>query len=463
MPAESGDWNAVTPARPVEKRMRPPVSEREPGLAARRIVVAALGDVVQRRLALDDRLDIHLSGEEASELAAQDRGLVRAIATTAMRHLGTIRKALVERLKDGLPPGAPKVEPILISAIAQILFLGVPDHAAVDTAVRLAREDAKALHFASLVNAVLRRIVREREAFLKTVNALRDDTPEWLARRWFETYGPEKAVRIAASHADELAVDLTVKDNAVGWASRLGAVLLPTGSLRLTNRDGIATLPGYLDGDWWVQDAAAAIPARLIGAKPGLRVLDLCAAPGGKTAQLASAGANVTAVDRSAQRMTRLQQNLDRLKLTAQTEVADALSFKAEPFDAVLIDAPCSSTGTIRRHPDVAWTKTLEDVLKLAALQKRILDRATTLLKPGGTLVYATCSLEREESEAQIEALLKREPRFRRVPVTADEVGGMGELIDEAGDVRTLPFQFAGENSRLSGCDGFYAARLRFD
>ena len=453
----------MIPARPPENRTRKASSDQEPGLAARRIVVAALGDVVQRRLPLDDRLDIHLSHSDASELAAQDRSLIRAIATTAMRHLGTIRKALNERLKDGLPQGAPKVEPILISAIAQILFLGVPDHAAVDTAVRLAREDAKALHFASLVNAVLRRIVRERDAFLKTVNALRDDTPEWLARRWFEAYGPEKAVRIAASHADELAVDLTVKDNAVGWASRLGAVLLQTGSLRLTNRDGIATLPGYSDGEWWVQDAAAAIPARLIGAKPGMRVLDLCAAPGGKTAQLAAAGASVTAVDRSAQRIVRLQQNLDRLRLKADVVVADALSFKAEPFDAILIDAPCSSTGTIRRHPDVAWTKTLEDVLKLASLQKRILDRSAKLLKPGGTLVYATCSLEREESEAQIEAFLKREPRFTRVPVDADEIGGMKELLTPEGDVRTLPFQFAGENSRLSGCDGFYAARLRLD
>ena len=167
----------MIPARPPENRTRKASSDQEPGLAARRIVVAALGDVVQRRLPLDDRLDIHLSHSDASELAAQDRSLIRAIATTAMRHLGTIRKALNERLKDGLPQGAPKVEPILISAIAQILFLGVPDHAAVDTAVRLAREDAKALHFASLVNAVLRRIVRERDAFLKTVNALRDDTP----------------------------------------------------------------------------------------------------------------------------------------------------------------------------------------------------------------------------------------------------------------------------------------------
>ena len=432
----------------------------EPGLATRRLVVAVLGDVVQKRLPLDERLDVHLSSSEASELAAQDRSLVRAISTIAMRRLGTIKKALAERLKNGLPPGAPKLEPILISGIAQLLFLGIPDHAAVDTAVRLAREDARCMHFASLVNAVLRKIARERDPFLKSVNALRDDTPEWLARRWFEAYGPQKAVLIAASHADELAVDLTVKDNAVGWASRLGAILLPTGSLRLTNRDGIATLPGYSDGEWWVQDAAAAIPARLINAKPGMRVLDLCAAPGGKTAQLASAGADVVAVDRSAQRMVRLKQNLERLKLKAECHVADALTFKAAPFDAVLVDAPCSSTGTIRRHPDVAWTKTQEDVLKLVQMQKKILDRAVTHLKPGGILVYSTCSLEKDESEDQIAALLARNPKLKRVPVTASELGGMAELLTENGELRALPFQFAGENSRLSGCDGFYAARL---
>ena len=433
----------------------------EPGLAARRIVAAVLGDVVQKRLPLDERLDVHLSSDDAGELAAQDRNLIRAIAITSMRRLGTIRKALRERLKNGLPPGAPKLEPILISGIAQILFLGIPDHAAVDTAVRLAREDARCMHFTSLVNAVLRKIVREREPFLKSVNALRDDTPEWLAMRWFEAYGPENAVRIAAAHGDELAVDLTVKDNAVGWASRLGAILLPTGSLRLMSRDGIATLPGYGDGEWWVQDAAAAIPARLLKPKPGMRILDLCAAPGGKTAQLAAAGANVVAVDRSAQRMTRLEQNLKRLKLTAECVIADALTYEAEPFDAILIDAPCSSTGTIRRHPDVAWTKTQEDILKLVQLQKKILDRAIKLLKPGGIVVYATCSLEKDESEKQVEAFLKRQPKFSRVPVTPDEVGGMSELITPLGELRTLPFQFSGEQSRLSGCDGFFAARLQ--
>ncbi len=442
----------------------------EPGLLSRRLAASVLADVVQRRLALDDRLDAHLSTSEAADMSAQDRSLVRAIATSAVRRLGTIKRALYERLLGGMPQGAPKLEPILISAVAQILFLGVPDHAAVDTAVSLAREDSNSMHFVPLANAVLRRIAREKETILKSVNPLRDDTPEWLAKRWFNAYGPENAVLIAASHQDELAVDLTVKSDPQDWADRLGAVLLPTGSIRLTTRDSIATLPGYEDGEWWVQDAAAAIPAKLMMASEGKRVLDLCSAPGGKTAQLASLGAHVVAMDRSDKRLVQLRNNMTRLKLEVEVIVADALVFtienEADLFDAVLIDAPCSATGTIRRHPDVAWTKTQEDILKLVALQRKMLDRAHLWLKSGGILVYSTCSLERDEGEAQIEALLKRDPRFSRVPVAADELGGMSELITEQGDVRALPFHFKsqleGENTRLSGCDGFYAARLMF-
>lgn len=443
----------------------------EPGLLSRRLAASVLADVVQRRLALDERLDAHLSSKEASDMSAQDRSLVRAIATSAVRRLGTIKRALYERLMAGMPQGAPKLEPILISAVAQILFLGVPDHAAVDTAVRLAREDANSMHFVPLANAVLRRIAREKETILKSANPLRDDTPEWLAKRWFTAYGAENATLIAASHQEELAIDLTVKSGPQEWADRLGAVLLPTGSIRLTTRDSIATLPGYEDGEWWVQDAAAAIPAKLMMASEGknikdMRVLDLCAAPGGKTAQLASLGVSVVAMDRSDKRLVQLRNNMTRLKLEVEVLVADALTFEGELFDAVLIDAPCSATGTIRRHPDVAWTKTQEDILKLVALQRKMLDRAHLWLKSGGILVYSTCSLERDESEAQIDALLKRDPRFSRMPVVTDEVGGMGELITEQGDVRALPFHFAaknqGENARLSGCDGFYAARLVF-
>jgi 16S rRNA (cytosine967-C5)-methyltransferase len=432
------------------------------GLTARRFAVAVVEDVVRRRLALDERLERLAADPAFQALAPSDRGLVRAIATAALRRLGLIRKVLAERLPKGLPPRAGQLEAILIAAAAQILVLRVPAHAAVDTAVTLAREDAHAKHFADLANAVLRRIAVEADvALAEGEDALAVDTPAWLAARWRMAYGEEAARAIAMAHRREPSIDITVKSNAAGWAERLGGVLLPTGSVRLTARTAIPQLPGFAEGEWWVQDAAAALPARLLAVQPGERVLDLCAAPGGKTAQLAAAGASVTAVDRSETRMTRLQANLGRLGLNAQTIVADAGGFQAaEPFDAILLDAPCSATGTIRRHPDVAWSKTMEDVFKLASLQARLLDHAATLLKPGGRLVYATCSLEREEGESQAEAFLARQPRFRRVAVRPEEIGGEAALVDAQGDLRCLPSHWPDESDRMAGIDGFFATRL---
>ena len=222
----------------------------------------------------------------------------------------------------------------------------------------------------------------------------------------------------------------------------------------------VTALPGFAEGAWWVQDAAAALPARLFGDVDGLRVADLCAAPGGKTAQLAAAGARVTAVDRAPARLERLRENLTRLSLTAELVCADVDEWQAEPFDAVLLDAPCSSTGTIRRHPDVPWLKQPADIAKLAALQRRLLERAVALTKPGGTLVYCTCSLEPEEGEDIVAGLLAREPGVRRAPIAASEVFGLGEFVTEDGDLRTLPCHFPDPDSRLAGVDGFYAARL---
>ncbi len=212
---------------------------------------------------------------------------------------------------------------------------------------------------------------------------------------------------------------------------------------------------------WWVQDAAAALPARLIGDLGGRRVADLCAAPGGKTAQLAAAGALVTAVDRAPARLKRLEDNLARLSLKAELVCADAAAWQPEQsFDAVLLDAPCSSTGTIRRHPDVPWLKTAADIAKLAGLQRRLIERAVALIKPGGTLIYCTCSLEPEENEAIVAELLAREPGVRRAPFAAADVFGHGEFITQDGDLRTLPCHLPDADSRFAGIDGFYAARL---
>jgi 16S rRNA (cytosine967-C5)-methyltransferase len=236
--------------------------------------------------------------------------------------------------------------------------------------------------------------------------------------------------------------------------------LLPTGSVRTVAHGPISRMPGFAEGAWWVQDAAAALPARLLGDVRDLSVADLCAAPGGKTAQLAYAGAKVTAIDRSPARLARLAGNLTRLGLTAQAIVADVLEWQAGPFDAVLLDAPCSSTGTIRRHPDIAYLKQESDVLGLADVQRRLLDRAVELTRPGGTLVYCSCSLEPEEGEAQAEALLARDPRMRRRPIVPAEVGGRAELVTTTGDLRTLPCHLPDSDSRMAGLDGFFAARF---
>ncbi|MFJ5368964.1 RsmB/NOP family class I SAM-dependent RNA methyltransferase, partial [Bosea sp. CER48] len=377
------------------------------------------------------------------------------------RRLGTIQHAIDERLDRGSPRQSGPFEPILTAAAAQILFLDVPDHAAVDLAIRHLHEDARSARYAALGNAVLRRLVRERDQVLAetAADAFRD-TPEWLAASWSETYGPQVAAAIAASHREEPSLDVTVKADAARWAEALDGIALPTGSVRLRERQAIAELPGFESGDWWVQDAAAALPAKLLAPQAGERIVDLCAAPGGKTAQIAAAGAEVTALDRSAPRLRRLKANLARLGLTAHVVTADAATWKAEPFDAVLLDAPCSATGTIRRHPDVAWTKLPEDRDRLAGLQARLLDAAAELTKPGGRLVYCTCSLEAEEGEAQISAFLARHPQFRRKPVEPAEIGGLTEAIDANGDIRTLPHQLKGDSPRLSGWAGFYASRL---
>ncbi len=429
-----------------------------PGLPARRLAAAVIDEVLRARVALDETLDRLVP---ASGLDATDAGLARAIAITAFRRLGTIRQALDERLDRGSPRHSGAFEPILTAAAAQILFLDVPDHAAVDLAVRQIHEDPRSARYAALGNAVLRRLAREREAVLSEAAAdpFRD-VPEWLADSWSSAYGDEAARAIALSHREEPPLDLSVKDDAAGWAARLDAILLPTGSVRLRSRQAITDLPGFAEGAWWVQDAAAALPVRLIAPAPGTRIADLCAAPGGKTAQLAAAGADVTALDRSAPRLKRLRANLERLGLAAEIVTADAASWTSEPFDAVLLDAPCSATGTIRRHPDVAWTKTEEDRDRLCALQSRLLDAAAELVKPGGQLVYCTCSLEPQEGEAQIEAFLARRPQFRRTPVSPHEIGDFAVAIDERGDIRTLPHQLPGETPRLSGWAGFYASRL---
>lgn len=431
-------------------------SDDAPGLAARRLAAALIDEVLRAGTALDETFERMAA---TAGLEPADAGLARAIATVAFRRLGTIRRVIDARLERGSPRKSGPFEPIMVAAAAQLLFLDVPDHAAVDLAIRQLHEDARSARYTSLANAVLRRLAREREAILAELDPL-TDTPDWMRESWTQTYGPDVAMAIAAAHAEEPPLDLTVKSDAVGWAGKLDGIVLPTGSVRLRAREAVTGLPGFTEGEWWVQDAAAALPAQLLNVRPGERVADLCAAPGGKTVQLAQAGGQVVAVDRSGPRLRRLKANLERLGLSAEIVTADVTAFEAEPFDAVLLDAPCSATGTIRRHPDVAWTKRPEDVDKLAALQARLLDQAARLTKPGGRLIYCTCSLERAEGEAQIEAFLARNDGFARDPIKPEEIGGRAEALTAEGELRTLPHQLAGETPRLSGWAGFYACRL---
>ncbi len=434
--------------------------EAAPGIAARRIAADILDGVLRRSRSLDEQLDGAQVHPGLVGLADRDRALTRRIVATALRRLGTLRHLLGLYLERGLPAEAPRAETALLIGAAQILWLDVPDHAAVDLAVRVAQADRHAVHFSGLVNAVLRRIARDGAQRLAEIDTAALDTPEWLMARWIKTFGAETARAIAAANSNEPALDLTLKSDAESWATRLRGQVLPTGSVRMIAHGAVTLLPGFSEGAWWVQDAAAALPARLFGDVRGKRVADLCAAPGGKTAQLALAGANVTAVDRAPARLNRLRDNLARVGLSAELVCADVTEWQTEPFDMVLLDAPCSSTGTIRRHPDIPWLKHETDIAKLVALQQRLLERAVALTKPGGTLVYCTCSLEPEEGIAPIASLLANSSGLRRRPVTADEVFGLAELISPDGDLRTLPCHLPNADSRLAGLDGFYAARL---
>ncbi len=432
-----------------------------PGFAARRIAADLVDGVLRRHRPLDEQLD-----DRARELAAlpdRDRALVRALASLVLRRLGTLRHLLHHRLARGLPAGAPRVETALLLGAVQILWLDVADHAAVDLAVRLVQADPRAARYAGLVNAVLRGLARTGAHDLAAVDPTALDTPDWLMARWVRTYGAATARAIAAANGCEPALDLTVKSDPQHWAAALGGHVLPTGSVRALVHGSIARLPGYDEGAWWVQDAAAALPARLLGDVRGLDVADLCAAPGGKTAQLAAAGARVTAVDRAPSRLERLRGNLARLGLAADLVAADVMAWQAGPFDAVLLDAPCSSTGTIRRHPDIPWLKREADIAALAALQRALIARAAELTKPGGILVYCTCSLEPEEGIEIVRDLLAADPGLRRRAIAADEVHGHAEWLSADGDLRTLPCHLPDPDSRRAGLDGFYAARTRKD
>jgi 16S rRNA (cytosine967-C5)-methyltransferase len=434
-----------------------------PGLAARRIAADIVDGVLHRRRTLDDQLDGAGAHPGLKALADRDRALMRRLVATVLRRLGTLGYVLSRLLDRGIPTDAPRAQSALLVGAAQILWMDVPDHAAVDLSVRLVQTDRRAAKYAGLVNAVLRRCAREGAGLVEEVKSQVLNVPPWLLVRWVANYGEATAKQMAHALGHEPSLDITVKSDAAQWASRLHGEVLPTGTVRTLLHGSVAMLPGFSEGEWWVQDAAAAIPALLFGDVTGKSIADLCAAPGGKTAQLVQAGARVVAVDRSPSRMARLRDNLVRLELAADTVVADAAEWQGgEPggFDGVLLDAPCTSTGTIRRHPDIAWLRQEADIPALVNLQRRLLQKAAGLLKPGGLLIYCTCSLEPEEGEQAIAAVLATEPGLKRQPIKAHEVADLSEVVTAEGDLRTLPCHLPHADPRLGGLDGFYVARL---
>jgi len=416
-------------------------------LSARR-AAAALLVAVENGSALDDALT---QTPPYDALEGRDRAFARALAAETLRWQGALDAVLSHFLQKPLPDSAAHARALLRLGAVQILVMGTPAHAAVGETVQTANATPEARGFAKLMNAVLRRVSERGGAILADLPE-GAHLPAWLFTRWRAAYG-ERAGAIAMATLNPAPLDLSVKSDAAGWAEKLGGIVTPTGSVRLHAHERVETLPGFDEGAWWVQDAAAALPAKLLGDVAGKRVLDLCAAPGGKTLQLAAAGALVTAVDKSAARLARLRENLARTQLRAEVIAADALTFRAEPFDAVLLDAPCSSTGTLRRHPDVAWLRRPTDIRALADLQAKLIGAAAALLKPGAPLVYAVCSLEPEEGPG---ARLARNPDWISAPLQPGEIAGADAFLTPEGALRTLPAHWASQG----GLDGFYAVRV---
>lgn len=439
-----------------DKRLETP--KPTDGLVARDLAVSALFSVLSEKRAFDDAF---AKAAETRNIEPRDRAFARLVATTVLRRHGELKAVIGKFLEKPLPERQGRLEEILLSATAQLLILKTPPHAAISLAVDQCHADRSAQRFDKLVNAVLRRVSDQGQNILQSLDGTELNVPSWLFARWRQTYGETAARKIAGASLREAPLDLTVKSDLETWAAKIGGVLLSTGSVRVAAAGRVEELPGYSDGAWWVQDAAAALPARLLTGIQDKRVTDLCAAPGGKTAQLVAAGARVTAVDKSPGRLQRLTTNMARLGFNVETAVADAADFAPKVlFDAVLIDAPCTATGTIRRHPDILHLKRPEDVAALAQVQARILQNAATLLAPGGTLVYCTCSLEAEEGQDQIAQFLARNPAFVRKAVLPEEAAGQSAWITAEGDLQTLPHFLDDRPEGQQGLDGFYAARL---
>lgn len=424
------------------------------GLISRQIACDLLNQILGQKKPMDQ---VFSNYKGFKGLEGRDINFVRMLVTTCLRRKGQLDK-IIEYCQDKSKPLSPKnIYTVLYIGLCQILFMDVPDHAAVDTTVDLA-ETQNLQRQKGFINAVLRRVIREKDKidFDESVNI-----PEWLMKVWEKDYGADAAKKIAVASLSGAPTDITVRNHEAipQWAERLEGVLLPTESIRLS-AGGVTELTGFKEGAWWVQDASAALPVKLLGDLNGKTAIDLCAAPGGKTMQLAAAGAQVIAVDRSEKRLERLGENLKRVGLekSVSVKVADGSTWQPdEKVDVVLLDVPCSATGTIRRHPDLMHLKTEKDIEGLKDIQRRLMMNAANMVKPDGVLLYCTCSLQKAEGEEQVAWFLEQNKGFKRMPVALEEVGGMAELVNADGALRIFPYSLAEQG----GMDGFFVVRLK--
>ncbi|MHA6287946.1 RsmB/NOP family class I SAM-dependent RNA methyltransferase [Maricaulis sp. CAU 1757] len=427
----------------------------EDGLSARRAAAEAWLAVRQHRKTLETALE-HVSG--FSDMSDRDRAFARAIAATTFRRQGQTEAVLAKFLSKPLHETSDGARALLLTGATQLLWMDVPAHAVVSSTVELAGRRRDAAKLKGLINAVLRKVDKEGREHVKAT-APRDNLPDWLRTSWRSAYGPGGLSRIANVQLDAPPLDLTVKDPTTRqhWAEALGAEIMPNGTLRLASARDVRQLPGYDDGAWWAQDAAASIPATLLGVVPGQSVIDLCAAPGGKTLQLAAMGAKVTAVDNSDKRLDRLRENLARTGLEAEIVVSDARRYRPQTLaDNVLLDAPCTATGTLRRHPEAVALKKPQDVKVLQKLQLEMASAATRMLRPGGTLVLCTCSLQPEEGEELAGQLTAQRRDLKPVAIQDGECPGFESAITRQGWLRLTPGLWADKG----GMDGFFIARF---
>lgn len=426
------------------------------GLASRRVAARALTLTLKQQRTLEAALERQ---EEFSALPPEDRAFARAISAATLRRLGQTEAILNAFLSKPLAETSEGARTLLLTGAAQLLWLGVPAHAVVSSAVNLAAERNDARKLKGLINAVLRKVATEGRTRIAQTSP-RDNLPDWMRRSWRKSFGPAGLGRICEALTHPPALDLTLKEgeDAARWAETLDARILPNGSLRRETVRDVTALPGYGDGVWWAQDAAASLPARLLDAQPGETVVDLCAAPGGKTMQLAASGARVTAIDNSEHRLERLRENLVRTGLDARVLATDGRGWTPKrPVDAVLLDAPCTATGTLRRHPEAAWIKRETDVDKMAELQMALTKAAGKMLKPGGRLILCTCSLQYEEGEGLAKAVQRKLPELKAAPFEKSEVPGVEDALNPDGFVRTTPAFWPD----YGGMDGFFIARFR--